>query len=401
MPCKTALCSAVLICLLAAPLTSYAGDLRIPLPRGSKPTPVQSLNQQGVKAVKKGDLDKAEKLFYRAYLIDPDDPYTLNNLGYISELRGNAERAEKFYQLASRQGSESIIKSASLDSVEGHSLEEVTKSYASLDLRVNRGNIHAMSLLSQDRTAEADEILRQTLALDPKNPFTLNNLGYTMEEEGDLNSAFQFYTKAANLHSSDKIVVSEDKQWRGKPISEVAEINARAVLERINTEESTEARIARLNLQGVSALNRNDVAAARGYFTQAYKLDPHNAFSLNNMGYVSEMNGDEETAQELYNEAEQAPAAESNVSLATNREMLGKRLSEVASSNSESSEHDLSLARETRQKRERGPIVLKRRDGAPIPEPTVTPTPQSTSPQQITPPLPEGTSVPTTPPNQK
>ena len=92
-----------------------AGDLRITLPKRSNPTPVQALNQQGVNEVRKHHLEKAEKLFYRAYLIDPDDPFTLNNLGYISELEGNVERAQRYYQLAARQNSETTIDRASED----------------------------------------------------------------------------------------------------------------------------------------------------------------------------------------------------------------------------------------------------------------------------------------------
>jgi Flp pilus assembly protein TadD len=389
----------LLICVVCFPALSRAGDLRIRLPKSSKATPVQTLNQQGVKAVKKGDLDKAEKLFYRAYLIDPDDPYTLNNLGYISELHGDAERAEKFYELSSRQGSQSVIESATVDSAKGRSLQEVTQSYASHDLRVNRGNIRAMSLLAEGRVAEADGVLRQTLALDPENPFTLNNMGYTMEAEGDLGSALRFYRKSADVHSAEKIVVSAEKQWRGEPISKVAGENAAAVNARIQTEQSVEARVARLNLEGVSALNRNDVPAARDYFTQAYKLDPHNAFSLNNMGYVYEMNGDEETAQELYDESRRSSGATDRVTLATNHEMVGLKLADVAGANSQGSEHDLALARETKRK-ESSPIVLKRRDGGVIPEPVLKPRPQSPFDQQMPPPPPEGTSVPQVPPSQ-
>jgi Flp pilus assembly protein TadD len=385
----------VILALIFVPALSRAGDLHISLPKSSKPTPVQAFNQQGVKAIKKGDLEKAEKLFYRAYLLDPDDPYTLNNLGYIAELHGDAERAEKFYELSSRQASQSIVDSASLDSVKGHPLQQVTQSYASRDLRVNRGNIHAMSLLAQGRTAEADEILRQTLALQPSNPFTLNNLGYTMEAEGDLGAAYRFYKKSADAHSSSKIVVSEEKQWRGKPVSKVAEVNAEAVQRRIETEQSVQARAARLNLEGVSALNRNDVTAARNYFIQAYKLDPHNGFSLNNMGYVYEMDGDEETAQELYDEARESDDSASHVTLATNREMVGMKLSEVAAANSGSSQHDLVLAQQVRQK-EKTPIVLKRRGGESIPEPQLKPRPQDNT-QPMTPPPPEGTTVPQIP----
>jgi tetratricopeptide (TPR) repeat protein len=50
-------------------------------------------------------------------------------------------------------------------------------------------------------------------------------------------------------------------------------------------------------LQGVAAINRNNRQEARQYFQQAYALDQNNAFSLNNLGYVAELEGDSETAQ--------------------------------------------------------------------------------------------------------
>jgi Flp pilus assembly protein TadD len=42
-----------------------------------------------------------------------------------------------------------------------------------------------------------------------------------------------------------------------------------------------------LNLRGVSALNHNDPQSAQKFFNDAYKLDPSNAFTLNNIGYVA------------------------------------------------------------------------------------------------------------------
>src|ERR1700693_1584992 len=91
----------LLVLIVAASLTSaWAGDLRITLPKRTKPTPVQQLNRDGVKAVEKHKLDKAEKLFYKAYLLDPNDPFTLNNLGYFSELQGKGERAALYSELA-------------------------------------------------------------------------------------------------------------------------------------------------------------------------------------------------------------------------------------------------------------------------------------------------------------
>jgi len=390
---------------------AWAGDLRITIPKRSKPTPVQALNREGVKAVEKHQIEKAQKLFYKAYLIDPDDPFTLNNLGYISELQGKVERAQRYYELASRQESETTIDQASIPELKGKPLTEITTAFGNRDLRVNRGNVQAMSLLTQGRTQEADILLQKTLAVDSNNPFTLNNLGYTMEAEGELEAAMKFYDQAANRHSSEKIVVALDPHWRGKSISEVAETNAKAVRRRIENEQSVPAQVARLNLRGVSALNRNEVDKARQFFLDAYKLDGYNAFSLNNMGFVSELNGDQETAQDFYERARAASGSAARVSVANRHDMQGLPLAQVAASNDEGSQANLETLREQKV-RQGGPIQLKRRDNTPVVEPAAppadsTPPPQGTmspdteEPQSNVAPIPNSSpQAPVTPPAQ-
>jgi Flp pilus assembly protein TadD len=353
-------------------LQTWAGDLRITLPKRTKPTPVQALNQEGVSEVRKHHLEKAEKLFYRAYLIDPDDPFTLNNLGYISELEGKVERAQRYYELAARQNSETTIARASEDELQGRQLTEFTGAFGNREVKINRGNVEAMSLMQQGRVQEADVVLQRTLTLDPRNPFTLNNLGYAMEAEGNLERAFQYYNQAANLHSSQKIVVALDRRWRGKSISDVASGNAKAVRHRLDTEESAEDKVVRLNLQGVSALNHNDPKAARQYFYEAYKLDPRNAFTLNNLGYISELDGDQETAQDLYEQARLASGAARRATLTTRHEMQGQPLGQIARSNDEGSQANLEALREARL-RQGGPIELKTRDNRPVVEPSTPP----------------------------
>src|ERR1043165_9940880 len=272
--------------VLAVVLTSAANaaEFRMNLPKHTEATPVQKLNRQGVKEVQKHNLDKAQKLFYRAYLIDPDDPFTLNNLGYISELQGNIDRAQRYYALAAKENnSETEIAEASARIVQGKKLSEVTPSYGNLELRVKRGNIQAMGLLQQGRNQEAEDVLRETLKLDPKNPFTLNNLGYTMEGQGDLQAALRYYNDASITHSTEPVVVALDRRWRGKAISDVAFNNEQAVRARLASEQSAQDRAARLHVQGVAALNHNEPDKALSYFRQAYKLDPQSAFSLNNM----------------------------------------------------------------------------------------------------------------------
>jgi len=360
--------SCLLIAVLAGTL-ALGQSLRIKLPKRSSPTPVQKLNQDGVKALKQHKLDKAEKFFYRAYLVDPDDPFTLNNLGYVSELRGKVDRALRYYQLAAKENnSETTIAAATAKNLEGRRFSEVTQAYGSLELRINHGNLQAMTWLAQGRNQEAEDVLRETLKLAPRNPFTLNNLGFAMEGQGDLESALRYYSEASFVHSSDPVVVALDQHWRGKPISEVAGDNAAAVRARLTAEQSAQDKAARLNVEGVAALNHNQQDKALGFFQQAYKLDPYSAFSLNNMGYLEEAFHDPETANEFYTRARAAGDAGAPVSMASHHEMVGQAVGSVAETNTQATETSLqALAEAKRRKNE--PIVLRRRDNTPLTTP--------------------------------
>jgi Flp pilus assembly protein TadD len=367
---------------------AQAGGVRISIPKHSETAPVQKLNREGVKQIQHHHLAKAEQLFYKAYLIDPDDPFTLNNLGYISELQGKIDRAQRYYELAAKENnSETVIALASTRNLEGHKLSDVTSSYGNLELRVNRGNILAMTLLEQGRSQEAEDVLRETLKLDPRNPFTLNNLGFDMETQGDLESALRYYNDASLTHSSEPIVVSLDPHWRGKPISDVAFRNEQSVRARLASQQSNQDQAARLNVQGVSALNHNNDAKAYQDFEKAYRLDPQNSFSLNNMGFVSEAHGDKETASEFYSSAQRGEDASAPVSIASHHAMVGEPVGQVAGSNSQASEADLQAQAEAKR-RMHAPIVLRRRDNTPVAVPeTQAPQPQSPSSQVPRPPM--------------
>ena len=310
--------------LLGASLL-YAGDIHVNLPKRSKPTPVQQFNRDGVKAVERHDYDRAKKLFYRAYLLDPNDPFTLNNLGYMAELDGDVDRAARYYDLAAQQRSAAIIDESNNPNVQGKPVDQIAGNAADTGMEVNRYNVEAISLLYKDRAAEADVILQKALKLDPKNPFTLNNLGFAREQEGEYESALQYYTAAANLGSTENIQVAANKEWRGRPISEIASRNAHELAKLMEREETPEVRVARLNLRGVSAMNRNDMRIARQDFLQAYKIAPDDAFTLNNMGYLSELDGDRETAQYYYEKARAANSSNVHVGLATRKDVEGKK----------------------------------------------------------------------------
>lgn len=377
MLCKRSVFSGLLMLAAMASQSALAGDLKITIPRPGKLTPVQRLNREGVEAVKKHNYGKAEQLFYKAYLFDPDDPFTLNNLGYISELRGQVDRAQHFYELAAAGSSDAIIDMASASRLKGQPMKDAM-ALTSEPLEVNHANVEAVRLLQQGRAPEADLMLQDALKKDPQNVFTLNNLGVTKEMEGENEEALQYYEEAARGTPSRTAVVTTSNVWRGRPVSEMAQENANGLRRYLARAKELPEQVAELNLRGVSAVNRNDLRAADSDFRKAYALDPNNAFALNNIGYVAELEGDQETAEFFYQRARQAGEASATVGVATRRTAEGKKLLAVASDNDSQVATKVGQERESlRQQNE--PVVLRRRDNSIVDE-SIQPAPPAIQP---------------------
>ncbi len=362
--------------LLAAALavSASAGDIRISIPKRTKPTAVQKLNQDGVKALDKHDYKRAKKLFYRAYLLDPDDPFTLNNLGYSAELEGQVERAERYYKLSQSQKSDAVVSKSTDRAALGQPVDKIAGTALDANMQINRMNVYALGLLQKDNAPQADLSLQKALKLDPNNAFTLNNLGFAREKEGELEDAYRYYTQAAQQHTDTPIMVTTHPSWRGKSISEVAAANARKVQVMMSREQDTSARVARLNTRGVAAINRNDYALARKYFQQAYDLDSQNAFAMNNMGYLAELDGDRETADYYYDKAREADQSSMKVAYATRKDVEGMKLASVAGVSDDAvlkaTERDAELRRA-----QGGPVTLRYRNNQPVTEPATPPKP--------------------------
>lgn len=348
---------AVTVAIVSSPLASAREGTVINIPLRSKLTPVQRLNREGVEAVKKLQYEKAEQLFYKAYLYDPADPFTLNNLGYVAEVQGQLDRAEKFYQLAAEQGSDANIDVSNAKELRGKPMKSALVDLNDSTMRMNRMNLNAMRLLAQDRGFEAIAMLKDTLKRDPHNPFTLNNLGVASEAVGDLEGAYRYYYAAANIHSDEPAAVTLDRSWRGKSVSSMAEANARRVRRAVDRSEPVQSQAVRLTLHGVYAANQNDWNTARQDFLHAYTLDPNSAFTLNNRGYVAERDGDLETAQYFYEKARRAGDSGVRVGMATRVGAQGQPLVIVAEDSNE--KVDTALEEYSRQRRnEKGPIEL-------------------------------------------
>jgi Flp pilus assembly protein TadD len=367
---------------LAAP-RAHAGDIRIKIPRHSELTPVQKLNRDGVIAVLGHQYDKAEGLFYKAYLYDPADPFTLNNLGYVAELKGQIDRAQLFYKLAAEQGCGAIIALSDNKALRGKPMTEAIDTRDNGPMRVNRMNLQGLELLSEGHGFEAQKVLQQALEIDPQNPFTLNNLGVASETVGDYDAALKYYDQAAAMGSKEAVVITLKRTGRGEGVSQLAAQSAQNLRRRMRNTDTTQVRATMLEMRGVFEVNENNLAAAKQDFLDAYRLDPSSAFTLNNLGYVSEIDGDLETAQFFYARARKAGDADVRVGLASQAFAQGQRLGLVADDNDQKVDGELQSYSEERRNQQ-GPVELTPRYGSLQPDKSAA-RPQSPSTTQSQP----------------
>ena len=363
----------VLLAALGAGTTAWAHEgERILIPMPSHFTPVQKLNRDGVKAIREHKFDRAESLFLKAYLYDPADPFTLNNLGYISELEGQLDKAHRFYQLAAEQSSNADIDLSNARHLQGQPMKAALVDLKDNTMRVNRLNLDAMRMLEQDRGYAAIDALHQALAIDPQNPFTLNNLGVAYESVSDLDNALRYYREAAATRSKEPAMITLDSSWRGRSVSAIAQESARRLQRRLQSSDTTETKAVMYTLRGVHAENANNWTEARRDFLQAYALDPSSAFSLNNRGYVAEREGDLETAQFFYQRAQRAANSTTKVGVATRLYAQGQPLIAVAN-NSNGKVDDALEVYSRERKQPSAPVELTPRGGAPAQSPNPSP----------------------------
>ena len=359
-----------------------AQELRITIPRRSELTPVQKLNREGVEAVNKRKYEKAEGLFYKAYLFDPADPFTLNNLGYVSELQGQTDRAEKFYAEATEQECNAIIDQTSQKDLKGRPMLEALGGLQNVPMQINRINVVGTQLLAKDRGFEAIAVFNQALKLDPNNAFTLNNLGVANESVGNWPEAMKDYQAAAASKSQAPVVITLKVGSRGKPVSVLAAKSAQELQKRMDKRTPEQIEATMLTVRGVYATNQNDWAEAKKDFVQAAAVDPQNAFTLNNLGYVAERDGDLETAKEYYARALRADDAGGRIGVSTDASAFGRQLSSLADDSQRGVNSEMEAYSEKR--RRQAPVLLQRRHPDDAPAATPGPAAEPATPAPVT-----------------
>jgi tetratricopeptide (TPR) repeat protein len=236
-------------------------------------------------------------------------------------------------------------------------MEYAFKSLHDVPMRVNRMNVDAITLLAQSRGFEAIALLRETLSLDPQNPFTLNNLGVAHEAIGDYDDALKYYGAAVEAHSSEPVVVTLDRSWRGKSVSNMAAESARRLEARIQKMDPAEARAVMFTLRGVTATNKNDWLRQGRTSCKPIRSIPQAHFLLTTAGMLRRWMAILRSAQFFYEKARKADDSNVRVGLASLRSAEGKRLVTVAAESNHQVDGELDTYSQERR-RQTGPIEL-------------------------------------------
>ena len=111
------------------------------------PLPARSSTAKALPNSSTGIKKKPSSFSIKAYLLDPEDPFTLNNLGYVAELEGDADRALRYYALAARQHTDAVIDQSNEAALKGKPLDEAFRQVQDSDQEVSKVNEQAIVLL--------------------------------------------------------------------------------------------------------------------------------------------------------------------------------------------------------------------------------------------------------------
>ncbi|MGZ6142977.1 MAG: tetratricopeptide repeat protein [Myxococcales bacterium] len=232
--------------------------------------PPAILYKESRELMAQGNWDGA-KARIDAYLAkEPKSAAALFDAGWVSEKRGDLKSAAGLYQRA-------------LDNEPSH---------VGAALNLTR------LLRAQEKQAEAEKVLRGTLAKQPDDPRLLNALASTLRAEKKLDDADAAVRQVLVRHPADA------DAYRNLAAIEADRGHVRLAESALNNARKLDDKDAgSLNSLGLLAMRRDDATAARAYFEQATQLDASFAPAWANLGALALQYRDYAGAEQAYAKA--------------------------------------------------------------------------------------------------
>lgn len=172
----------------------------------------QAYNAEGVRRMNQGDTQKAEECFLKARSTSPADADSCYNLAIVDHKRAqeskNPEdyrRAEEYYRLCLDRNpshSEAYRGLATLycDQNRVYDAFALLENWNRQEIGSVEPKIELARLCNEyNRIDQAEQNLRQALAIDPKNVRAINSLGYVYEQKCQYAQASQLYCQSLQL----------------------------------------------------------------------------------------------------------------------------------------------------------------------------------------------------------
>jgi tetratricopeptide (TPR) repeat protein len=170
------------------------------------------LNNRGVEALQRGDMDRARDLFQHALRLDPALGSAMINLGMVHSSQGRAPQAESLFAAALRRHPRDrtvaaqaryALGSIDLDSGAFESAAENLAASFGLDSSTARvHNNYALALVRVGRADEALALLRRGIARFPTAAPLHKNAGLALIELGRPAEALPYLDRALSLDST-------------------------------------------------------------------------------------------------------------------------------------------------------------------------------------------------------
>lgn len=192
------------------------------------------INLEAVRLLSKHQGVEAAGILQQALASNPNDPFTLNNLGVANEAMGEYQNALRYYDAAAATRSQQAVALSQESSWQGKSVSEIAHANARrLEDQLHGASSHELEsfelsmrgVLAENENdwRTARQYFMKAYTLDPANAFTLNNRGYVAEKDGDLESAQFFYQKAWQADGANlRVGVATKRTEEGQPLSQVA-----------------------------------------------------------------------------------------------------------------------------------------------------------------------------------
>lgn len=206
------------------------------------------MNFDAMTLLSENRISDAINLLQSARRLDPNNAFTLNNLGVASEASGDYDMALRYYAAAAGARSTEPAVITATGAFRGQPVSQMAEGNQRRleqrvdDLKTNQAKAallasRGVAAVNRNDWSTARQDFVEAYRLDPYSAFSLNNAGYVAERDGDVETAQFFYAKAEQADDAHTTVATATRHGaEGNPLTTIADNNTQDMQEKLDLE---------------------------------------------------------------------------------------------------------------------------------------------------------------------